>query len=260
MKTLFSLAVLHFFFLIDLSGATTGNTTNSTGTHLEGRIGARIFGYQGMLKEHYGNPPGLSISTRLGPATGKWSIGLGYNHAWLDNHVFDEMYFFNGGMNLANVQVTQNNHLLDLDMRYNFFHTKRMHPFIDTGLGLTWVRTRISLHEANVPDREIAHIDTYPIHSDSAPLLSIGIGKRIKLFRIEKNDTDDPRLLKNFAFLDIKVGYNFGGSMSYVNGTADWMESIGVESTSHSLYDRPIESTSVNSFYIGLTYGISMNL
>lgn len=260
-KTTFSISILLFFWhTLAFGHADADTTAHVPSIRFEADVGAEVFGYQGALRAQYHTPSTFTLGARLGQEWGKWTGGFRVSQAVLMEDTFEGDFFFEGALRKVNVEASQRHTIFSFDVRRDFWSHRNAYPFMDAGFSATRMVTRLWISDSRVPvEDDEAFVDRRDLHMDNQWMLNLGAGVRIKLNRLFGMDKDGPANLKDYAFLEFRLGYAFGRDMTFVNGGADPNLPITPPRTSHPLYQRPILTSPSDAFFIRVTLGFRIN-
>ncbi len=259
MKALCYIAFFVLFAPVVMRAETGSESNREEGFTFEGEIGASLMGFQDMLGKHYGPRGTIHVSARVGPQNDRWLVGSSRSTTPLYKTTSLGPYFYNGGLNTARGSVSSNLEQLRIDFRYNLNRYKRFRPFLEYGVGSMWTRTRIEIQNPEIGDHDDRLVDIYDLHSDRTFNQFVGLGKRVYLFDVSDERQRGSWASGRYTYLDIRIGLNIGGHLSYVNGAPGWSDSTGFDNTGHRLHDRPIFNSGTSGIVIGISYGVSLN-
>lgn len=220
-------------------------------------MGGEIFGYRGALLSAYGRPAAFTVGGRIGDIQSPWTFGIRLGQAELDDINFRGEYHYDGRLRPVDANVVQRNTLYTFDLRRDFGTGRRVTAFADAGLTLNRMILRLCLHE---PDRrrddEDAFVNSFDLHRDMRAVFSAGAGVRLNLSGLANRaafSTED------FAFLELRAGYAFGGDTSFVLTAEQEDVPLVPPRTSHALYRKPITASPAEAFYVRFTLGFRLS-
>ncbi len=240
------------------AGAAAADTTEVIpSVRYELDAGGELFGYQGSLFSAHGRPAVFTMGGRIGGAWSPWTFGVRLSQAELDDINFRGEYYYDGRLRPVDANVVQRNTLYTFDLRRDFRQGKRVTAFADAGLTLNRMILRLCLRD---PDRRVddedAVVNSFDLHRDLQAMFSAGAGIRLNLSGLANRAAFSN---EDFAFLELRAGYAFGGDTSFVLTAEREDAPLVPPRTSHSLYRKPVTVSPAEAFYVRFTLGFRLS-